>query len=187
MCLWFCQLKRKRVGAGQRGSSNPYQAPQESLKPPTRGPDSVETNSEAPPAVTCTIRARATAVSASINSPTKAGRGVSRKRQKLAEAAKNSRDIFQYFTKKQTAEEGEEEQETGLDPAALHTTEDAETSNQPSSPAVEVIEISPTWTDSGVVVEEERKAEVIMISDSETEDEATVELEATVEPESTTE
>lgn len=181
MCLWFCQLKRKRVGAGQRGSSNPYQAPQELLKPPTCGPDSVETNSEAPPAVTCTIRARATAVSTSINSPTKAGRGVSKKQQKLAEAAKNSRNISQYFTKKLTTEKREEEQETGLDPAALHTTEDAETSNQPSSPAVEAIEISPTWPASGVVVGEESKAEVIMISDSETEDQTTVEPESTTE------
>lgn len=168
------------MGAGQRGSSNPYQAPQELLKPPTCGPDSVETNSEAPPAVTCTIRARATAVSASINSPTKAGRGVSRKQQKLAEAAKNSHNIFQYFTKKQTTEKREEEQETGLDPAASHTTEDAEASYQPSSPAVETIEISPTWPASGVVGEEESKAEVIMISDNESEDQ-------TVEPESTTE
>ncbi|TWW69611.1 ATP-dependent DNA helicase Q5 [Takifugu flavidus] len=163
-------LKRKRVGAGQRGSSNPYQAAKEVVKPPTCGPDSAETNSEAPPAVTCTIRARAAAVSASINSPTKAGRGGSKKQQKLAEAAKNSRNIFQYFTKKETTEKREEERETGLDPAALRTTEDAETSNQPSPPAVEVIEISPTWPASEVVLEEGSKAEVIMISDSETED-----------------
>eukprot|EP00066_Takifugu_rubripes_P012828 XP_011602094.1 PREDICTED: ATP-dependent DNA helicase Q5 [Takifugu rubripes] len=174
-------LKRKRVGAGQRGSSNPYQAAKEVLKPPTCGPDSAETNSGAPPAVTCTIRARAAAVSASINSPTKAGRGGSKKQQKLAEAAKNSRNIFQYFTKKQTTEKREEERETGLDPAALRTTEDAETSNQPSPPAVEAIEISPTWPASEVVLEEGSKAEVIMISDSETEDLTAVEPQSTTE------
>lgn len=106
---------------------------------------------------------------------------MSKKQQKLAEAAKNSRNISQYFTKKLTTEKREEEQETGLDPAALHTTEDAETSNQPSSPAVEAIEISPTWPASGVVVGQESKAEVIMISDSETEDQTTVEPESTTE------
>lgn len=131
--------------------------------------------------MTCTIRARATAVSASINSPTKLGRGVSKKQQKLAEAAKNSCNISRYFTKNQPTEKQEEEQETGLDPAALHTTQDAEAGNQPLSPAVEVIESSPTGSESGVVVEEESKADVIIISDSEAEDQTMVELEATTE------
>lgn len=176
--FWICQLKRKRVGAGQRGSSNPFQTAKELLKSPTSGPDSVATNNEAPPAVACTIKARATAVSASINSPTKAGRGVSKKQQKLAEAAKTSRNISQYFMKKQTTETRLEERETGLD---SHMSEGEETSDPPSSPAVKVVELSPTWSDSRVVVEEESKAEVIRISDSETEEQTMVEPESTTE------
>lgn len=170
-------MKRKRVGAGQRGSSNPFQATQELLKPPSCGPGSGEMNSVAPPPVTCSIRARATAVSASINSPTKVGRGVSKKQQKLAEAAKTSRNISQYFTKKQTMEKLEEE---GLVPAPFHTSEGDEASNQPSPPAAEAVEVSPMWLESGGVGEEESKA-VIIISDSEAEEQTTEEPESTTE------
>lgn len=178
-CLYLCflQMKRKRVGAGQRGSSDPFQAAKELLKPtPACGPGSGETNSvTAPPPVSCSIRARAraTAASASVTSPTKAGRGGGRKQQKLAEAAKTSRSISQYFTKKETTENLEEEEEEGLDPADLH---------QPSPPpAEEAMETSPCWSESGGVGAEGSKAEVIMISDGESEEETTVEPESTAE------
>lgn len=163
-------MKRRRVGAGQRGSSNPYQAAKELLKPPPCSHGSGGMNSVAPPPVTCSIRARATAVSASINSPTKAGRAVSKKQQKLAEAAKTSRNISQYFTKKV---EGE-----GLDPAAFHTSDGEEASNLPSPPAAES---SPMRSESGAVDREEGKADVMMISDSEGEEETRVEPESTTE------
>lgn len=159
-------MKRKRVGAGQRGSSNPFQAAKELLKPLNCGPGSGEMKSGAPPPVTCSIGARATTVSAAMNSPTKAGRGVGKKQQKLAEAAKTSRNISQYFTKKETTEQLEEE---GLDPSW------DEARKQPSPPAVET---SPTRSESGGVGGEESKADVMVISESE---------EAAVEPESTTE
>lgn len=168
-------MKRKRVGAGQRGSSNPFQAAKELLKPSPYGHGSGEVNSVAPPPVTCNIRARATAVSAAINSPTKAGRGVSKKQQKLAEAAKTSRNISQYFTKKQMAEKVEGE---GLDPAPFHTSDGEEASKLPSPPA---LEISPMWSESGAVGEEEGKADVIMVSDSEGEEQTRVEPESTTE------
>lgn len=171
-------MKRKRVGAGQRGSSNPFQAAKELLKPSTCGPGSAEMNGVAPPPVTSSIRARATALSASINSPTKAGRAVSKKQQKLAEAAKTSRNISQYFTKKQTTEKLEE---GGLEPAPFHTSDGDEASDQPSPAAVEAVEISPMWSETGGVGEEESKADVIMISDSVAEEETTVKPETTTE------
>lgn len=171
-------MKRKRVGAGQRGWSLPFQAAKELLKPSTCGPGSAEMNSVAPPPMTCSIRARATAISASINSPTKEGRGVSKKKQKLAEAAKTSHNISQYFTKKQTTEKLEEE---GLAPAPFHTSDCDETSNQPSRPAAEAVEISPTWSESGGVGEEESKEDVIVISDDVEEEKTTVEPESTTE------
>lgn len=171
-------MKRKRVGAGQRGSSNPFQAAKELLKPPT---GSGEMNSVAPPPVSCSIRARARATVASVfaTSPTKAGRGVSKKQQKLAEAAKTSRSISHYFTKKETTAELEEE---GLEPAPLHTSDGAEASDQPSPPAVEAMETSsPSWSESGGVGGEASKADVIMVSDSESEEQTTVEPESTTE------
>lgn len=173
-------MKRKRVGAGLRGSSDPFQAAQELLKsaPIVRLPVSGETNSvAAPPPVSCSIRerARATAASASVSSPTKAGRGGGRKRQKLAEAAKTSRSISHYFTKKPTTENPEE---GGLGPAALHTSH----GDQPSPPpAEEAMETSPSWSEGGGVGTEGSKAEVMIISDSESEKETTVESESTAE------
>lgn len=165
LCLPFPQMKRKRVGAGQRGSSNPLQAAKEFLKPPT---GSGEVNSGAP--VACSIRARATALSASNTSPTKAGRGLSRKQQKLAEAAKTSRNISHYFSKKQATEKPEE---GGLDPAPLYTSDGDEAGNQPSSPAAEAPQISPMWSESAGLGE----ADIINISDSEAEEETTGEPE----------
>ncbi|KAI9544880.1 hypothetical protein NQZ68_041895, partial [Dissostichus eleginoides] len=87
-------MKRKRVGAGLRGSSDPFMTAKELLKPSASNSDSA---------------------------PTKGGRAASKKQQqqqKLAEAAKSSRNILQYFAKKDTPEksqeeEGEEEEEEG--------------------------------------------------------------------------
>lgn len=80
-----------------------------------------ETNAEAALSVTSSVRARASAVAASLSSPTKAGRAMSKKQQKLAEAAKTSRNISQFFTKKQTTEKSQEEVEKGLDATSSHT------------------------------------------------------------------
>ncbi|KAI9522371.1 hypothetical protein NQZ68_036703 [Dissostichus eleginoides] len=123
-------MKRKRVGAGLRGSSDPFMTAKELLKPSASNSDSGgfhndtsggsrETNKELSLAVTSSIRTKAMA--ASLSSPTKGGRAASKKQQqqqKLAEAAKSSRNILQYFAKKDTPEksqeeEGEEEEEEG--------------------------------------------------------------------------
>ncbi|KAG7459581.1 hypothetical protein MATL_G00212220 [Megalops atlanticus] len=123
-------LKRKRVGAGLRGSSNPFQTASELLRA-SKSPEACGAEGEGPgagcdadslcgpqPAVEAekgkrrktesTVAAPAASSSvnsvapASLSSSTKGGgRAPSKKQQKLAEAAKTSRSIFQYFGKKQ--------------------------------------------------------------------------------------
>ncbi|XP_070779385.1 ATP-dependent DNA helicase Q5 [Enoplosus armatus] len=200
-------MKRKRVGAGQRGSSNPFLTAKDLLKPSmldslsNKGTESggfyndssggsggemrEETNADASSAVTSSIRARANAAAAaSLNSPTKAGRAMSRKQQKLAEAAKSSRNISQYFAKKQITEESQEEAETqtGLDATLSCSTVEVpqkNSSQQEHSPAaVEAAEISPVESDTEDVIHVERKKEVIVILDDDEEEQTeTLELE----------
>ncbi|XP_049924504.1 ATP-dependent DNA helicase Q5 [Epinephelus moara] len=184
-------MKRKRVGAGLRGSSNPFQTAKDLLKPSmlenvsNKGTESggfyndssggsTDTNTDASSAVTSSIRAKANAIAASLNSPTKAGRSMSKKQQKLVEAAKSSRNISQYFMKKETttkANKSEEEVETlkRLDATLPHTAVvlPQENSNQQehSPVAVEDVEVSPVETQE--VIQEDSKKEVIVIMDDE--------------------
>ncbi|KAG5263135.1 hypothetical protein AALO_G00282960 [Alosa alosa] len=118
-------LKRKRVGAGLRGSSNPFQTASEVLKAQS---DSAHTNHSykpqvsanqrededevwrperksvkaEPKEVTTLISAKASAVVANQSSPSKRGRGLTRKQHKLAEAAKDTRSISDFFKRKDT-------------------------------------------------------------------------------------
>ncbi|KAM3598150.1 uncharacterized protein V6R79_014262 [Siganus canaliculatus] len=176
-------LKRKRVGAGLRGSSNPFTTAAELLKPPvsdtgtesggffnSNSEQSGDTNADASLAVTSSIRARAKAVAESISSPTKTGRAMSKKQQKLAEAAKSSRNISQYFTKKDTAEKSQTEVEKGLDatlsPATTVVAQELSCQQQHSPGDAEVVEISPVEPEIEDMIQEgERKTEVIVIPD----------------------
>nr|XP_046272322.1 ATP-dependent DNA helicase Q5 isoform X2 [Scatophagus argus] len=179
-------MKRKRVGAGQRGSSNPFQAAKDLLKSSmmsslsTKGTDSGgfysdslggpgEANTDPPSAVTSSIRARANAVATSLNSPTKAGRALSKKQQKLADAAKSSRNISQYFAKKQTTDKTE-------------TVVPHENSGQwEHSPInVEAVEIIPLESETEDV-QEESKTDIIIIPDEEEETHKTETLESSTE------
>ncbi|XP_035511640.1 ATP-dependent DNA helicase Q5 [Morone saxatilis] len=180
-------MKRKRVGAGLRGSSNPFLTAKDLLKQDTvssnKGTESGgfysdslggpgETNTDASLAVTSSIRARASAVAASLNSPAKGGRAMSKKQQKLAEAAKSSRNIFQYFTKKQTTEKSpKEEAEEGLDATLSHATtvvpEDNSSQQDDSAVTVEAVQISPVDSEIEEVFQEESKTKVIIIPDDE--------------------
>ncbi|XP_042360347.1 ATP-dependent DNA helicase Q5 [Plectropomus leopardus] len=187
-------MKRKRVGAGLRGSSNPFQTAKDLLKSSmldtvsNRGTESGgfyndssggsgETNTDASLDVTSSIRAKASAVAASLNSPTKAGRAMSKKQQKLAEAAKSSRNISQYFTKKETttkANKDPEEAETlkGLDATLSHSTatvaQESESQQEHSPVTVEDVEMSPVETQD--VTEEKSKKEVTVKPDDEEEE-----------------
>ncbi|XP_041757460.2 ATP-dependent DNA helicase Q5 [Coregonus clupeaformis] len=141
-------LKRKRIGAGLRGSSNPFQTASELLRASncegsttgpgpvanrgtgSGGPESLAGSGESAseeergkrketktgdtaPTISSSIRAKASAVSVSLNSPTKTGgKALSKKQQKLVEAAKNSCNITQYFGKKQIEKSQEVEMGT---------------------------------------------------------------------------
>ncbi|XP_071330195.1 ATP-dependent DNA helicase Q5 isoform X2 [Trachinotus anak] len=198
-------LKRKRVGAGQRGSSNPFQTAKDLLKSSMldtasnkwsesggfyndssggSGETSLkgnkvgikETNTDTSSAVTSSIRARANAVAASMNSPTKGGKAMTKKQQKLAEAAKSSRNISQYFAKKQTTEKSQEELETpkGLRTRLSQTTTvspEEHICQQEHSPiTVEAVESSPVESETQDVTREESK-EVILITDDDEKEE----------------
>lgn len=186
-------MKRKRVGAGVRGSSNPFQTARELLKSSMsdtasdKGAESggfyndssggcgepsakvrvKETNAETSSPITSSIRARANAVAASTNSPTKGGKAMSKKQQKLAEAAKSSRNISQYFTKKQTMEKSQDEPEMlkGLNDTLPQTTTvipEENTFPQEYSPVTEdAVECVLVESETQSVMQEETKKEVI--------------------------
>ncbi|XP_075994917.1 ATP-dependent DNA helicase Q5 [Genypterus blacodes] len=192
-------FKRKRVGAGLRGSSDPILAAKELMKTSTgetgsnmersEGSQSsaaetkrkrtTEEDADAPPAVTSSIRARANAAAASLNSPTKGGRAVSKKQQKLAEAAKNSRNISHYFAKKQTTEQSQEAEmpegpdATSADDTAVNARDDLTgPGHSPSAEeaAVDSAGSSPVETVTKDAIQARFKTEVIDISDEEDEE-----------------
>uniref|UniRef100_A0A3Q4G7W6 DNA 3'-5' helicase n=1 Tax=Neolamprologus brichardi TaxID=32507 RepID=A0A3Q4G7W6_NEOBR len=118
-------LKRKRVGAGQRGSSNPFITAKDLINPSmletgankgrTSGGffngcsgETIMQGKEANTDASSPIKAKANAVTTSLSSPTKGGRAMSKKQQKLAEAAKSSHNISHFFfVKKRTPEKKE--------------------------------------------------------------------------------
>ncbi|KAB5554023.1 hypothetical protein PHYPO_G00045330 [Pangasianodon hypophthalmus] len=118
-------LKRKRVGAGFRGSSTLFQTASEFLKTSkndtlTAVPMSQEPvdNEEEQEGKTETKRSKTSpSVSSSSSSPSKKlGKALSKKQQKLAEAAKNSHCISQYFGKKMMDDTPKNGEATVLEP-----------------------------------------------------------------------
>ncbi|KAM4634960.1 ATP-dependent DNA helicase Q5 [Polymixia lowei] len=202
-------LKRKRVGAGLRGSSNPFQTAMELMKTSNgetepsrqtesggfysdcpggpRDPASEETrakrtetrmDSSSSSAVTSSIGAKASAVAASLDSPTKGGRALSKKQQKLAEAAKNTRSISLYFGKKQTTEKSREpELEEGLhatssqSTALAHVVNDTQQEGSPTTAetAMDTTSIATNTVESVTedTVKVQIQEEVIVIGDDE--------------------
>ncbi|XP_011476653.1 ATP-dependent DNA helicase Q5 [Oryzias latipes] len=178
-------IKRKRVGAGQRGSSNPYVTARELLKAsmsdiPDKGTESggfvCDTSGESDAKKiretekeTISPFVRAPAAGASTVSPSKGGRGVSKKQQKLAEAAKSSHNIFQYFQKKLPEQTKCEEEETKCEEEEAPN--EAESAIVDSTAAVsqengwqQRSPSSPVASDT-----EETKTEVMVITDDEEE------------------
>ncbi|XP_034449921.1 ATP-dependent DNA helicase Q5 isoform X1 [Hippoglossus hippoglossus] len=194
-------LKRKRVGAGLRGSSDPFKTAKELLElsrletASNKGSESggfyndgsggcgessvkgnkERTNTDTSSAVTSSIRDRANAVAAPADSPTKAGKAMSKK-QKLAEAAKSSRNISQYFAKKQTTEKSQEEppELKGLDATVSQTSTLVQQENtiqlEDSLSSVEAMENSPVESEAQDVTQEESKNKVIIIADDDEEE-----------------
>ncbi|KAF5908128.1 ATP-dependent DNA helicase Q5, partial [Clarias magur] len=103
-------LKRKRVGAGFRGSSTLFQTASEFLKTaknetpapaPLRQPEPAANEDEQEEKPEPKRSKTSSSDSPSSSSPSKSlGKVLSKKQQKLAEAAKNSHRISQYFGKK---------------------------------------------------------------------------------------
>ncbi|KAK7939702.1 hypothetical protein WMY93_003028 [Mugilogobius chulae] len=156
-------MKRKRVGAGLRGSSNPFQTAKELLKKCSDQSESellsdTSDNSSAPDSsVTSSIRARASAAASSLNSPTKKAKALSKKQQKLADAAKSSRTIFQYFAKKEAKCDKPTE-------STLFKTSTDETV-PPHSPVAEDVEDSPMEEEKQDVITIDTDEDVILLSD----------------------
>ncbi|XP_061567984.1 ATP-dependent DNA helicase Q5 [Cololabis saira] len=187
-------MKRKRVGAGLRGSSNPFLSAKDLLEPSVLDASSDKgktsgrflsdcsgesdmrrvgegiPNAETMSSIPSSIKARALAISGSLNSPTKGGRALSKKQQKLAEAAKTSRNISQYFakTEKQTTEKSPDE-------AELSNETDSTFSHSPTEVFEENIDQepdsgkSPAVSQTEDVILIESKTEVVVITDDEKE------------------
>ncbi|XP_008303712.1 ATP-dependent DNA helicase Q5 [Stegastes partitus] len=196
-------LKRKRIGAGQRGSSNPFITARDLLNPSMLDTESnkekegggffndnsgdmkakrerlEKTDTDPPSTASSSIKSRANAVSASLSSPTKAGRAMSKKQQKLAEAAKSSRSISQYFAKKQTPEKIQEdadmpeELDATLYQAPSEISQENISQEQHSPASVEEVESSPVISETQI--QAESKTVVIVIPDDD-EGEETVEI-----------
>ncbi|KAL6102695.1 recql5 [Pungitius sinensis] len=172
-------MKRKRVGAGLRGSSDPFLTALELLKPHDGSGGSGGAGADAPSAATSSatssVRNRANAAAAALNSPPKAGRAASRKQQKLAEAAKSSRDISLYFAKKESKERSREEEEESQEaPGATPRAAVAPDENEKdAAAAVEDAETSPVVDG----IQEGSKREVIVVRDDD--EDGTPETETT--------
>ncbi|XP_058509863.1 ATP-dependent DNA helicase Q5 isoform X1 [Solea solea] len=180
-------LKRKRVGAGLRGSSNPFITAKELLKSSmmdtalNKGSESggvshnssggfLESNTDKPSAVTSSIKATANAAAASMKSPTKAGKALSKKQQMLAESAKSSRNISQYFAKKEVTEKSQtelQEQEGLQTTAAIQQENTSQLENVHAK--VDAMKSSPVESETQDVILVESKSEVIIIDDIEEE------------------
>uniref|UniRef100_A0A3Q2XDD6 ATP-dependent DNA helicase n=1 Tax=Haplochromis burtoni TaxID=8153 RepID=A0A3Q2XDD6_HAPBU len=164
------QLKRKRVGAGQRGSSNPFITAKDLINPSmletgankgrTSGGffngysgETIMQGKEANTDASSPIKAKANAVTTSLSSPTKGGRAMSKKQQKLAEAAKSSHNISHFFMKKHTPEKSQDEEEMPREPEAALSPAPASISQEyinqePHSPSLagQTIDFSSAWS-----------------------------------------
>uniref|UniRef100_A0A1A8E119 ATP-dependent DNA helicase n=1 Tax=Nothobranchius kadleci TaxID=1051664 RepID=A0A1A8E119_NOTKA len=155
-------MKRKRVGAGQRGSCAPHtQTENCGFSINQSGKSDVRDIRERinSSAASSTIRATASATHVSLHSPTRAR---SKKQQKLVEAAKSSRNISQYFTTKPAREEGGD---------ALPQTHVCDAGQTMEEEEEEVHEGSPVTSETEDVILLEPKIDVIVVSDDDEEEE----------------
>lgn len=189
-------LKRKRVGAGQRGSSNPFITAKDLINPSmletgankgrTSGGffngysgETIMQGKEANTDASSPIKAKANAVTTSLSSPTKGGRAMSKKQQKLVEAAKSSHNISHFFMKKHTPEKSQDEEEMPREPEAALSPAPASISQEyinqePHSPAASEGESSAAQSETEDVILVESKSEIIVIPDDDEEDGADI-------------
>lgn len=125
------------------------------------------------------IKAKANAVTTSLSSPTKGGRAMSKKQQKLAEAAKSFHNISHFFMKKHTPEKSQDEEEMPREPEATLSPAPASISQEyinqePHSPAASEGESSAAQSETEDVILVESKSEIIVIPDDDEEDGADI-------------
>lgn len=125
------------------------------------------------------IKAKANAVTTTLSSPTKGGRAMSKKQQKLAEAAKSSHNISHFFMKKHTPEKSQDEEEMPREPEATLSPAPASISQEyinqePHSPAASEGESSAAQSETEDVILVESKSEIIVIPDDDEEDGADI-------------
>lgn len=168
--FFLLQLKRKRVGAGYRGSSNPFVAARDLQKPSTAdsacvtgaetgglySDSSGDPGERSTDAVTSSIGTNAAA--ASLPDPTKASRALSKKQQKLADAAKTSRNISQYFSVNKTTEKSQEDVE-----ATAVLPQGVEDPQEGSRGGMEGVELLPLESETHSTVRDASKTEVVVI------------------------
>ncbi|XP_061606467.1 ATP-dependent DNA helicase Q5 [Phyllopteryx taeniolatus] len=178
-------MKRKRVGAGQRGSSNPHLAAKHLLKDSMVDSRSIKGTpsgslggirqelkrklSDNPLPVTSSIRARANAAASSSSfspssSLTKGGRALNKK-QKLEEAAKSSHFISQYFEKSQTMKESREvENRIGISEVEINQEQHSPISLDSEDDAMEPLiqDVKQAQTRQRVIVIDDDSNETVM-------------------------
>lgn len=122
---------------------------------------------------------KANAVTTSLSSLTKGGRAMSKKQQKLAEAAKSSHNISHFFMKQHTPEKSQDEEEMPREPEATLSPAPASISQEyinqePHSPAASEGESSAAQSETEDVILVESKSEIIVIPDDDEEDGADI-------------
>lgn len=183
-----------------RGSSNPFQTAKELLKASNgegtecggfysdslgvsgesaseeeKGRRKATETDSSSSTVTSSIRAKAHAVAASLNSPSKAGTALSKKQRELAEAAKNSHSITMFFGKKRTEKTQVPPIDEGMNntsPQAAVVIPTLNITKQEHSPAEKESIMDTTSTDTSPVemipndtAEAEMKTEAIAVED----------------------
>ncbi|CAL8274875.1 unnamed protein product [Lota lota] len=171
-------LKRKRVGAGLRGSSDPFQTARELLQVSGRdtGPPAgaegggfyPSGGAEGRPVAGPLPSAAATEGRDRVGGPSQTGRAPGRKQLKMAEAAKTTRSISLYFEKRPPAGEGPG---PGEDPGNVPTATDG----PPAAAAEAVPEIDggngddpaeSVATDTAAVVSGVSGTDVVVMDDA---------------------
>ncbi|KAI4881295.1 hypothetical protein NFI96_008480 [Prochilodus magdalenae] len=155
-------LKRKRVGAGFRGSSNPFQTAAELLKssqneiPTPQEPVHKEEEQDKQPENkrTKTSSSSSSSKTTTLSSPSKkAGKALSKKQQKLAEAAKDTHCISQYFGKKMDSSQRKEETVVSMPEEGGSTVPEAQECTSVSASPVDMNANTGNIPDSAMDVE----------------------------------
>lgn len=148
---------------------------------PERGKRKETKTGDTAPTISSSIRAKASAVSAFLNSPTKTGGKALSKKQKLAEAAKNSRNITQYFGKKPIEKSQEVEIRTNDVSSQAFSIPHQSLPTQEITPATVSMETIPTDTiPIETIPMDTIPTEISNLDDEEVKEEAKLDLDSII-------